>query len=158
DIELLSTFAAQVAVAIENARAYRKIEELNIGLEEKVRERTGELMRAKMVLEKANHLKDEFLANMSHELRTPLNAVIALAEILSEETFGPLNEKQRKYVGDIISSGVHLLSLINDILDLSKIEAGQMQLQPVDFDLNNLLQESLVMVKEKAAKRSIALQ
>jgi signal transduction histidine kinase len=157
DIELLSTFAAQVAVAIENARTYRKIEELNIGLEEKVRERTAELLKAKMVLEKANLMKDEFLANMSHELRTPLNAVIALSDILAEETFGPLNAKQKKYVVDIIQSGTHLLSLINDILDLSKIEAGQMTLQISDFDLNNLLTESLVMVKERAGKASISL-
>ncbi len=157
DVNLLATFAAQLAVAIENARAYLKIAELNIGLEEKVRERTEELLRAKMVLEKANLMKDEFLANMSHELRTPLNAVIALADILSEETFGPLNEKQKKYVGDIVQSGTHLLSLINDILDLSKIEAGQMQLQLSEFDLNKLLNDSLIMVKEKAAKHSIAL-
>ncbi len=158
EIELLSTFAAQLAVAIENARAYSKIEELNIGLEEKVRERTGELLRAKMVLEKASLMKDEFLANMSHELRTPLNAVIALSDILSEETFGPLNEKQMKYVGDIVQSGTHLLSLINDILDLSKIEAGQMQLQLSEFDLNKVLADSLVMVKERAGKRSIAIR
>ncbi len=158
EIELLSTFAAQLAVAIENARAYSKIEELNIGLEEKVRERTGELLRAKMVLEKASLMKDEFLANMSHELRTPLNAVIALADILSEETFGPLNEKQMKYVGDIVQSGTHLLSLINDILDLSKIEAGQMQLQLSEIDLNKVLADSIVMVKERAGKRSIAIR
>ncbi len=157
DVELLSTFSAQLAVAIENARAYREIEELNLGLEEKVRERTAELLQAKGVLEKANLMKDEFLANMSHELRTPLNAVIALSDILSEETFGPLNEKQRKYVGDIIQSGTHLLSLINDILDLSKVEAGQMRLQTSTFDLNRLLGESLVMVKEKAARHRIAL-
>lgn len=157
DADLLSSFAAQLAVAIENAEAYRKIEELNIGLEEKVRERTSELLRAKLVLEKTNRMKDEFLANMSHELRTPLNAVIALSDILFEETFGPLNDKQRKYVGDIIQSSLHLLSLINDILDLSKIEAGRMQLQPSTFDLNALLRDSLVMVKEKASKHRIAL-
>jgi signal transduction histidine kinase/tetratricopeptide (TPR) repeat protein len=157
DVELLSTFGAQLAVAIENARAYRKIEELNLGLEEKVRERTAELLKAKGVLEKANQMKDEFLATMSHELRTPLNAVIALADILSEETFGTLNEKQRKYVGDIIHSGTHLLALINDILDLSKMGAGQMRLQTSTFDLNRLLAESQVMVKEKAAHHAIAL-
>jgi signal transduction histidine kinase len=82
-----------------NARTYRKIEELNIGLEEKVRERTAELLKAKMVLEKANVMKDEFLANMSHELRTPLNAVIALSDILAEETFGPLKRQAEEVRG-----------------------------------------------------------
>ena len=157
DVELLSTFGVQLAVAIENARAYRKIEELNIGLEGKVRERTAELLQAKMVLEKASIMKDEFMANMSHELRTPLNAIIALSDILGEETFGALNDKQRKYVGEISTSGIHLLSLINDILDLSKIGVGQMRLQVSEFDINQLLTQSLTMVREKATKHSISL-
>ena len=105
-IDLLKTFATQSALAIQNARLFREIED-------KGRQ-----------LEKASQHKSEFLANMSHELRTPLNAIIGFSEVLSESMFGEINEKQAEYLGDILESGQHLLSLINDILDLSKIEAG----------------------------------
>src|SRR5678810_1409999 len=94
-------------------------------------------------------------ANMSHELRTPLNAVIGFSEVLSEGTFGPLNEKQEEYARDIFSSGQHLLSLINDILDLSKIEAGRMELELTDFNLPATLDNALTLVRERAGRRSI---
>src|SRR5262252_9053187 len=103
-IDLLKTFAAQSAFAIQNVRLFREIEE-------KSRQ-----------LEAASRHKSEFLANMSHELRTPLNAIIGFSEVLSERMFGELNEKQDEYLKDIYASGQHLLSLINDILDLSKVE------------------------------------
>ena len=116
-IDLLRTFATQSALAIQNARLFREIED-------KSRQ-----------LEVASQHKSEFLANMSHELRTPLNAIIGFSEVLTERMFGDLNEKQEEYLKDIYASGTHLLSLINDILDLSKIEAGRMELELTDFHL-----------------------
>src|SRR5205085_9469425 len=108
-------------------------------------------------LERATRHKSEFVANMSHELRTPLNAVIGFSEVLLEQMFGPLNEKQAEYINDIHGSGKHLLSLINDILDLSKVEAGKMELDPSLFNLRQLLEGSLVMVKERAMNHGIHL-
>ena len=138
-IELLKTFATQSALAIQNARLFREIEE-------KSRE-----------LETASQHKSEFLANMSHELRTPLNAIIGFSEVLSERMFGEINEKQAEYIGDILESGRHLLSLINDILDLSKIEAGRMELELSDFALPSAVENALTLVKERAHRRGIAL-
>jgi signal transduction histidine kinase len=97
-------------------------------------------------LEVASQHKSEFLANMSHELRTPLNAIIGFSEVLTERMFGELNEKQDEYLKDIYASGQHLLSLINDVLDLSKIEAGRMKLEPADFDLRNAVDNALTLV------------
>jgi two-component system, NtrC family, sensor kinase len=138
-IELLRTFATQSALAIQNARLFREIEQ-------KSRE-----------LEAASRHKSEFLANMSHELRTPLNAVIGFSEVLSERMFGELNEKQDEYLKDIHASGQHLLSLINDILDLSKIEAGRMELEVTDFDLPMAIDNAMTLIRERAARRGIAL-
>jgi signal transduction histidine kinase len=112
-------------------------------LESKVAEKTAEL-------ERANRHKSEFLANMSHELRTPLNAVIGFSDVLKEQYFGPLNGKQTEYVTDINSSGQHLLSLINDILDLSKIEAGKMELDAAPFDMAAAVETALTLVRERA--------
>src|SRR5712692_5583917 len=116
-----------------------------------------ELGRLYQQLDTANRHKSEFLASMSHELRTPLNAIIGFSEVLLEKMFGELNEKQEEYLQDILSSGHHLLSLINDILDLSKVEAGKMELEPGVFNLRELLEGSLVMVKERALAHGIAL-
>jgi signal transduction histidine kinase len=138
-IDLLRTFATQSALAIQNARLFREIED-------KSRQ-----------LEAASQHKSEFLANMSHELRTPLNAIIGFSEVLSEKMFGELNEKQEEYLKDIYASGNHLLSLINDILDLSKIEAGRMELELSDFHLPTALDSALTLVRERAGRRSIAV-
>jgi signal transduction histidine kinase len=138
-VELLKTFASQSALAIQNARLFREIEEKS------------------HQLEVASQHKSEFLANMSHELRTPLNAIIGFSEVLTERMFGELNEKQDEYLKDIYASGQHLLSLINDILDLSKIEAGRMELEPTDFDLPSALDNALTLVRERAGRRGITL-
>jgi signal transduction histidine kinase len=94
---------------------------------------------------------------MSHELRTPLNAVIGFSEVLAEKMFGDINEKQAEYLQDILESGRHLLSLISDILDLSKIEAGRMELEAADFDLPSAIDNALILVRERATRRGITL-
>jgi signal transduction histidine kinase len=139
-LEVLKTFATQSALAIQNARLFRE-------LADKSRQ-----------LEAASRHKSEFLANMSHELRTPLNAVIGFSEVLLQRMFGELNDKQDEYLKDIYSSGQHLLSLINDILDLSKIEAGRMELAPAPFHLPTALENAVTLVKERASRHGIALQ
>jgi signal transduction histidine kinase len=108
-------------------------------------------------LETASRHKSEFLANMSHELRTPLNAVIGFSEVLQDRLFGDLNDKQSEYVADIHASGRHLLALINDILDLSKIEAGRMDLQITPFALSDVVQNSVALSRERATREGIAL-
>jgi signal transduction histidine kinase len=139
-VELLRTFGAQSALAIQNARLFHEIE---------VKSRE---------LEVANQHKSEFLASVSHELRTPLNAIIGFSEVMLERMFGDVNAKQEEYLNDILSSGRHLLSLINDILDLAKIEAGRMELEPSDFHLPQAIDNALVLVRERAVRRGIALE
>ena len=138
-VNLLQTFATQSALAIQNARLFREIED-------KSRQ-----------IEAANRHKSEFLANMSHELRTPLNAIIGFSEVLGERMFGELNEKQAEYTDDILSSGRHLLSLINEILDLSKVEAGRMELELATFDLPLAIDNARTFVRERATKHGINL-
>jgi len=139
-VNLLRTFATQSVLAIQNARLFREIEA-------KGRQ-----------IEAANRHKSEFLANVSHELRTPLNAIIGFSEVLGERMFGELNEKQAEYTEDILSSGRHLLSLINDILDLSKIEAGRMELELTKFDLPSAVENALILVRERATRHGIKLE
>ncbi len=138
-IELLETFASQSALAIVNARLFGQ-------LETKTRE-----------LEIASRHKSEFLASMSHELRTPLNAVIGFSEVLLGRMFGDINERQDEYLRDIRNSGRHLLELIKEILDLSKIEDGQMVIEPGTFPVDGVLEYTLAMVRERAAQHAIAL-
>jgi PAS domain S-box-containing protein len=123
--------------------------------ERKQFERT--LLETNIELEHASQMKSEFLATMSHELRTPLNAIIGFSEALKDGLVGEMSDSQLEYTGDIFTSGQHLLSLINDILDLSKVEAGMMALEPEVVDLNLLLTSSLLIVREKAAEHSIGL-
>ncbi|HEU4479411.1 MAG TPA: GAF domain-containing protein, partial [Pyrinomonadaceae bacterium] len=138
-VNLLQTFATQSALAIQNARLFREIEE-------KSRQ-----------IEAANRHKSEFLANMSHELRTPLNAIIGFSEVLQERLFGELNEKQAEYTSDILTSGQHLLSLINEILDLSKVEAGRMELELAKFDLPSAIDNARTFVRERATRHGITV-
>ncbi len=138
-VELLETFAGQSALAIVNARLF------------------GELQTKTRELEIASQHKSEFLASMSHELRTPLNAVIGFSEVLLDRMFGDINERQDEYLRDIWNSGKHLLELLNEILDLSKVEAGQMVLEPSAFSLSSAVEYCVTMVRERAALHAITV-
>ena len=138
-VELLQTFAGQSALAIVNARVF------------------GELESKSRELEVASRHKSEFLASMSHELRTPLNAVIGFSEVLLDRMFGEINERQDEYLHDIWNSGRHLLDLLNEILDLSKVEAGQMVLEPTRFSVGSAVDYALSLVRERAALHAITL-
>jgi signal transduction histidine kinase len=139
EIALLRTFADQAAIAIQNARLFREIQD-------KSRQ-----------LEIANKHKSEFLANMSHELRTPLNAIIGFSEVLLERMFGEVNDKQDEYLKDIHASGRHLLQLINDILDLSKVEAGRMELEASRFRVPESIDNAMTLIRERAQRHGITL-
>jgi two-component system, NtrC family, sensor kinase len=134
------------------------------GLEQRVDDRTRELEQALAELsrkgserEVASRHKSEFLANMSHELRTPLNAIIGFSQVLRQRLFGEINPKQEEYLDDILASGNHLLDLINDVLDLSKVEAGQVELEVATFSLREALERGLVMMRERATKNGVGL-
>jgi PAS domain S-box-containing protein len=123
----------------------------------KRKEIEGQLQKQSQAAEAANHAKSDFLANMSHELRTPLNSVIGFSAVLKKEFYGKLNEKQTEYVRYIEESGNHLLGLINDILDLSKVEAGKMKLEAAPVALSDVIQASVAMLRERALKNGIRL-
>ena len=137
--DLLETFASQSALALINAQLYRRLEQQSAALEV------------------ASLHKSDFLASMSHELRTPLNAILGFSEVLLERMFGELNERQDEYLRDIWSSGKHLLELVNDILDLSKIEAGQMILDRSEFAVRESLEYCLSLVRERAIQHRVRL-
>lgn len=139
-VELLQTFASQSMIALINAWLFRELETKSAELEV------------------ASRHKSEFLASMSHELRTPLNAVIGFSEVLIDRMFGELNERQDEYVRDIWNSGRHLLELLNDILDLSKVEAGQMALEPGRVDVGPALESTVSLVRERATRHGITVQ
>ncbi|OGW34948.1 MAG: hypothetical protein A2X58_00955 [Nitrospirae bacterium GWC2_56_14] len=157
-IKLCEIFANQAAIAIENAR-------LVAGLETKVLERTRaledtnkELVLRREEAEAASRSKTDFLSNMSHELRTPLNAIMGFSEIMLMGMAGPVSDKQREFLGDISKSGNHLLSLITDILDLSKVEAGKVELEPDQVIVGELVSGSLLLFKEKALKHAVKVE
>lgn len=168
---LFGTLASQAAIAVDNARLFfasqrelaeRKLAEEKLRnsyaeLEKRIEERTADLRQVNFELERALRVKDEFLANMSHELRTPLNAVIGLSDSLMEQTAGTLNDKQQKYVSIVRESGQHLLELINDILDLAKIESGRVTLDRDKVDIAQVCQSSLRMIRQLALKKNLEI-
>ncbi len=148
----------------EKKQHLEDIERMNADLERKVKERTQELevvnqklQESNLELQRANSLKSEFLANMSHELRTPLNAVIGFSELLLDTGSGTLGEDQKDYVADILSSGRHLLELINEILDLSKIEAGKMKLSAEEFEIGPVCEEAMALLRVEAGRKHIEI-
>jgi len=145
-VELVKVFASQAVIAIENVRLINEIQA-----------KSAQLEGANQELAAASRHKSEFLANMSHELRTPLNAIIGFSDVLEQRLFGELNERQTDYTRDIASSGRHLLDLVNEILDLSKVEAGRMELEPSEFALAETIRGAVAFVRERAAAHGIAL-
>jgi PAS domain S-box-containing protein len=163
-VKLCQIFANQAAIAVENARLIEGLEETVLERTRKIKDANRELRHLNRELElrrqeaeAANRTKSDFLANMSHELRTPLNAIIGFSDLMVRGMAGPLAGDQKEYLGDILGSGQHLLSLINDILDLSKVEAGKMEFEPAEFDLADLVGSSLSLFREKALKHGIRL-
>jgi len=166
-LKLLKMCAAQLAISINSINNIKDIlhlkeelqksnDELQI-LNEELKSQTKELENLNSQLIEASRAKSEFLANMSHELRTPLNSINGYTEVLLDEHYGKINEKQREYLNIINNSGKHLLSLINEILDLSKVEAGAMQLELSDVSIKELIYSSVMMIKEKAMKHNISV-
>jgi signal transduction histidine kinase len=144
ELEIAQRIAEHMSVVVENAILY-----------EESKQSEEALRRLNKQLEKANRHKTEFLANLSHELRTPLNAILGASELLGDELFGPLNQKQAEYIQDIHQCGTHLLSLINDVLDLSKVEAGKLDLDLSFFRLHPLMESSATIVRQRAAGKPL---
>jgi signal transduction histidine kinase len=125
---------------------------------EEVRRRAAELELQNRRIQEANRLKSEFLANMSHELRTPLNAIIGFAELLYDGQVDPESPQHKEFLGDILTSGRHLLQLINDVLDLAKVEGGKLDFRPEEVDLARLVGEVVSITRTTAAKKKIAVE
>ncbi|HEX8407226.1 MAG TPA: GAF domain-containing sensor histidine kinase [Thermoanaerobaculia bacterium] len=157
DLILLTAIANQAAVAIENAYLYRDLEGLTYALEQRVTERTNELREANLRLMAADRSKNQFLANMSHELRTPLNSIIGFSSVLIEAARGTLAPRLHRFLENIHAAGNHLLELINDILDLSKIEAGKMELRTDIFDLHETIAAVERVMKGVAAEAKVQI-
>jgi signal transduction histidine kinase len=169
---LLAFYRAHNEAIQEHERRIEEVEELNAELEQRVVERTHELATALQGLEAANRMlsdanralteaskaKSAFLATVSHELRTPLNSVIGFSELMTDPNFGELSPRQREFLSDIRDSGEHLLALINDILDLSKIEAGKLEVHRQDVDVAELVRDSVAMLRPQAERKKLHVE
>jgi signal transduction histidine kinase/ActR/RegA family two-component response regulator len=165
DLNLLSAIAAHAATAIENARLYTEVKSYAESLERKVEERTRELETANARIEKtlvqaeeASRHKSTFLANVSHELRIPLNSIIGFSEVLRDQHFGPLTAKQARHVQNIHKAGHQLLQLINDLLDLSKVEVGRVELHRQPVRIGPLIAEAVAMIRDQAGKNDLLVE
>jgi len=150
EIHLLQRIADQAAIALYNAQSYERLAQL-------IRERTQQLEQEKLLSKAANRAKSEFIATMSHELRTPMVGILGCSSILLEEIFGPLNAKQKNYIENISTCGNHLLELINDLLDLTKIEAGKEELTLVTILVEEVCQACLSLIQERANREGLQL-
>ena len=157
DQRLLETVAAQIAVAIYNTQLFRQVQEHSAALEARVVQRTEELSAAMEKAQTADRLKSTFLATMSHELRTPLNSIIGFTGVLLQELAGPLLPEQKKQLSMVQGSARHLLSLINDVLDISKIEAGQLELVRVPVDLHAVIDGAMRSIQPMAWRKGLAV-
>lgn len=154
-IESLEKDCEKLADAVFSAQAVAKMTLQYKKLQEREEEQSQRVHRLRLALEHAKRAKSDFLSSVSHELRTPLNAILGFSQVLQEEYFGGLNTKQKQYVNDILESGKHLLDLINDILDLSRVESGEMKLEVEPLLISFILESSLHLIREKAFKHGI---
>ncbi|MEG3892861.1 PAS domain S-box protein [Microcoleus sp. Z1_A1] len=161
EAQLLQQIANQLAIAVQQASLFEQLQQElteRQQAQQQLTERNEQLAVSNQELARATRLKDEFLANMSHELRTPLNAILGMSEGLQEQVFGIVNEQQIKALQTIDRSSSHLLELINDILDVAKIESGQMELDCTPVSINHLCQSSLAFIKQQALQKRIQLE
>ena len=165
DQRLMTIITDQVAIALSSVQVFDDMQQLNVVLEDEVAKATKELRKTNQELQvayeeiqAASQMKSQFLAHMSHELRTPLNAIIGFSEILEDRTFGPVNEKQTRYVQNILTSSRHLLELINDILDLAKVESGKMELSLDQFLVQDCLAQVGDVVLPLAQNKGIVME
>ena len=158
EIALVEDVAERCWGTIERRTVEQEVRQLNVELEERVRYRTAELAVAKERAEGAGQLKSEFLANMSHELRTPLNAIIGFTHLMHRGRVGPVSAEQQEYLADILTSSRHLLQLINDVLDLAKVESGKMEFRPEPVDLTTLVREACDVLRGLAASQHLQIE